>query len=173
MCDVKAADLKGSASILHIPTGLFLTGAAGKREISGNQSPAAGTAYAGPDLTWWHLSAGISQNFFGIGKTVLFGEYTQSEGGLEQTAFLTSNTGYNNNLDGNALRSSSEVTQWGLGINQFVDAAAMEVFATYKNYSLDATGFGTAGGSNASTLNKNAGGTSDFSVFMIGTRVNF
>ena len=74
---------------------------------------------------------------------------------------------------GNVNRSSSEVTQWGLGINQFVDAAAMELYATYKNYSLDANGFGTAAGSNTSLLNKGTGGTSDISVFVIGTRINF
>ncbi|MBS0243598.1 MAG: porin, partial [Proteobacteria bacterium] len=76
-CDVKTTDLKGSLSIMHIATGLFVTGAAGNREMSGTNLGTAGKlgAYTGPDARFWWLSGGISQNFFGIGKTVLFGEY--------------------------------------------------------------------------------------------------
>ena len=169
-CNVKTTDLKGSASILHIPTGLFVTGAAGKRELEGNfTSSNLNTAYIGPDLTWWHLAAGISQNFFGIGRTVLFGEYTQSEGGLEQTSFLSANALNYNFNQANTGATSSEMTQWGLGVTQHIDAAAMEVFATYKNYSLDATGFTGA----LSGLNKNAGGVSDFQTVIVGTRISF
>ncbi len=169
-CDVKASDLKGSASILHVATGLFVTGAAGQRVLEGSFSiPAAGTAYAGPDLTWWYLSGGISQNFFGIGKTVLFGEYLNSEGGLEQSAFLaTTNNNYRFNQV-NTGTSTSEVNMWGLGLTQHVDAAAMEVFATYKNYSLDATGFTGV----AASLNKGASGVADFQTVIVGTRINF
>jgi hypothetical protein len=174
VCDVTASDLKGSASILHVPTGLFLTGAAGTREIDGRQvAGVAGSAYAGPDLTFWHLSGGVAKNFFGIGNTVLFVEYSESEGGLEQFSFLTSNAGYNNNLASNAQGSSSETSSWGLGVNQYIDAAAMQVFATYKNTTLDATGFGTAAGSNADILNRGLGGTSDISTFIMGMRIDF
>ena len=169
-CNVKSSDFKGSASILHVPTGLFLTGAAGVRELEGNfTNGVAATAYAGPDLSWWHLTGGVAKNFFGIGNTVLFAEYSQSEGGLEQTAFLSANALNYNFNQVNTGASSSEVTQWGIGITQYVDAAAMEVYATYKNYSLDATGFTGA----LTGLNSNAGGVGDFSVFMVGTRVNF
>ncbi len=169
-CDVKSTDIKGSASILHVATGLFVSGAAGQRELEGSFGiPAAATAYAGPDLTWWYLSGGISQNFFGIGRTVLFGEYLNSEGGLEQSAFLST---ANNNYLFNEVQtgtSTSEVNMWGIGITQHVDAAAMEIFATYKNYSLEATGFTGA----AASLNSNAGGVSDFQTVIVGTRINF
>ncbi|MDX2158862.1 MAG: porin [Hyphomicrobiaceae bacterium] len=166
-CDVKATELKGSASILHVATGLFLTAAAGVREIEGQQTPGvAASAYAGPDDSWWYLAGGLSRNFFGIGKTVLFAEYLSNEGGLEQAAFIAASGAYNNNRVGD-VRSSSEMDMWGIGINQYIDAAAMEVFATYKNYSLDATGFADA------ALNKGTGGVSDFSTFIVGTRINF
>ena len=45
----------------------------------------------------------------------------------------------------------------------------MEIYASYKSYSLDATGFT---GANVS-LNKGAGGVSDMSLFMMGTKINF
>ncbi len=172
-CDVKVTDLKGSGSVLHVPTGLFATFAAGKREIEGSlftPGNASIQTYSGPDLKFWYLAGGVSRNFFGIGNTVLFGEYSESKGGLEQATFLGSNTGaYTLNVDG--ARTSSEVQHWGIGVNQFIDAAAMEVFAAYKNYSLDANGFT---GANL-TLNNTVGnsGVSDISVFLVGTKINF
>ncbi len=167
-CDAKATDLKGSASVLHVPTSLFLTGAAGKRELDGSGASAV-SVYAGPDNTFWYLSGGIAKNFFGIGNTVLYGEYLSSEGALEQQAFLTKSTTYNNNTVDTG-RTSSEVNMWGLGITQHVDAAAMQIYASYKNFEAEATGFQLG---NAS-LNKGVGtGISDISVFMIGTRIDF
>lgn len=168
-CDVKSSEVKGSAAILHVDTGLFLTGAAGIRELTGsNGAGLAGRNYAGPDLTWWYLAGGISKNFFGIGKTVLYGEYIQSRGGLEQVSFLAN--GANGYLANTAAtgRSNSEVQQWGVGVTQYVDAAALELFVSYKNYSLDASGF-------VSTPNLNASGSgvADISVVIAGTRINF
>ena len=166
-CDVKSKELKGSASILHVPTGLFVTGAGGQRELEG----VAGAPYIGPDLKWWYVSGGISQNFFGVGKTVLFGEYLDSRGGLEQSQFLTGTSatdadGYDPNT---AFITSSQVNMWGVGITQHIDSAAMELFATYKNYSLEANGFT---GTNA-TLNKGVSGVADFQTVIVGTRINF
>ncbi len=164
LCDAKATDLKGALSVLHVPTGLFFTGSMGRREVEGTNA-AVGSVYTGPDLTYWQIAGGIARNFFGIGNTVLFAEYSQSEGGLEQAAFLGTATGYTLNVAG--VRTTSEVTHWGIGVNQYIDAAAMEIFATYKNFSLDATGF------TQPTLNTGAGGVHDLSIFMVGTRINF
>ncbi|MFV0297049.1 MAG: porin [Hyphomicrobiaceae bacterium] len=169
-CDVTSKEVKGSASLLHVPTGLFVTGAGGQRQLDGRWDPGVyNSDYAGPDLTWWYVSGGISKNFFGVGKTVLYGEYLDSKGGLEQSAFLSTvnNNGYAVNQT-NTGRSSSEVQMWGVGVTQYLDAAAMELFATYKNYSLDASGF-----TNEPALNKNSGGVSDFSTVIVGTKINF
>ncbi|MFM9845752.1 MAG: hypothetical protein ACKVP3_01150, partial [Hyphomicrobiaceae bacterium] len=123
-CDAKTKELKGSASILHVATGLFLTGSAGTRELDATIP----NAYLGPDAEYWHLAWGVRRNFFGFGDTVLFGEYGEHSGGLAQASFFTANV--------NAV-SDNTVTNWGRGINQYIDAAAMEVFLTYKNYSID------------------------------------
>ena len=170
-CNVTTSDLKGSGSILHVPTGLFVTFAAGKRELEGSTAGTAATAYTGPDLKYWYVAGGLSRNFFGIGNTVLFAEASNSQGGLEQSMFLGTTAGYTMNVGG--VRTTSEVDHWGLGITQYVDAAAMEVFAAYKNYSLDANGFGQAN----LTLNNGSVvgglGVHDISVFLVGTRINF
>jgi len=141
LCDVKTQEVKGSASLLHVPTGLFVTGSGGQRQLDGT-----GTAGV-PDLTYWMVAAGVSQNYFGIGKTVLFGEYGEHKGGLGQTSFLVGASG----LD-------SKVTNWGLGVNQFIDAAAMEVFLTYKHFEIE-----------DNTLTS----LSDMNVVIGGARVNF
>jgi hypothetical protein len=117
-CGEKTQTLLGSASVLHVPSGLFVTGAAGRREFDVQNID---------DASFWYVAAGISQNWFGFGKTVLFGEYSQHQDFLNQ-AFATV--------------TSSEVTHWGIGVTQYVDAAAMEVFLVYKNFSLDAVEFG-------------------------------
>ncbi len=44
-CDVTVSEIKGSASILHVPTGLFLTGAYGNRELDGVNSVALGVLH--------------------------------------------------------------------------------------------------------------------------------
>ena len=126
-CEQKATEFKGSASILHVPTGLFVTGAAGQREIEGKT-----TAPASPngEATFWYVAGGVSQNWFGFGKTVLFGEYSVHTDFAQQSV-ATFAGGF-----------PSEVTHWGLGAVQYVDAAAMEVFLTYKHYEMEGVALG-------------------------------
>jgi hypothetical protein len=164
LCNVKTSEWKGALSVLHVASGLFLTGSAGTRELSGTSTGVAGSAYAGPDLNYWHLIGGISQNFFGIGRTVLFGEYGESSGGLAQAAYLGIMASHD-------ITSDNDFTYWGLGITQNIDAASMEVFVTYKNFSLDAHGF--TGGADVLNTGSAAGGASDMSTVMVGTRINF
>jgi hypothetical protein len=165
-CDVKSEELKGSLSLMHVPTGIFVSGGAGERELSGSNTAGTG-AYVGPNARFWSVAGGISQNYFGIGKTVLFGEYSEHKGGLAQQQFLAAGTQHCYNATG----CDSTVSQWGLGVNQYIDAAAMELFATYKNYSLESSGFTANGGS--SSLNKGGSGVSDMSMFIVGTRIQF
>ena len=162
-CEQKESQLKGSASILHVPTGLFATFAAGTREISdrgslggaGSRLVTAGTINAGnvdADSDFWHLALGVKKNFFGIGNTVLFGEYSEA-GDAARHVFSDV--------------TSSTMTSWGLGVNQYVDAAGgMQIFATYKNFEADVT-VATAAG------NVKVGGLNDFSTFIAGMRIDF
>ncbi|MEZ5850312.1 MAG: porin [Hyphomicrobiaceae bacterium] len=126
VCNEKETQFKGSASVMHVPTGLFVNFAAGTRERD----------VAGTDGDFWHLTGGIARNHFGIGNTVLFGEYGEHSG----------------------LGSVGTVNNWGIGVNQHIDAAAMEVFLTYKNFSYD--------GSDIATAN-------DLSIVLGGARIKF
>lgn len=57
--------LAGSASLLHVSTGLFTTVYGGRQEDH--------PAYA--DLQMWQVRGGLHRNWFGIGATSLFAEY--------------------------------------------------------------------------------------------------
>jgi hypothetical protein len=138
-CNRKDTEFKGSASVLHVGTGLFVTGAWGTREIE-NKDPIG--LNANFDVNFWYLAGGLRRNFFGIGDTVLFGEYSE----------------HNDFVRINFSDPSSEVTHWGLGVVQYVDAAAMEVFLTYKNFEASAT---------------TAPDIEDFSVVIGGARISF
>jgi hypothetical protein len=143
-CSRKESQLKGSASVLHVSTGLFLTGAAGTRDIEDKSTFATNRNF---DANFWYLAGGISQNWFGIGKTVLFGEYSEHNDALKY-AF--------------ADVTESKATVWGLGVVQYVDAAAMEIFLTYKSYSADVdTTLGTVSG------------LEDFQTVIGGARISF
>lgn len=133
-CNRKDTEFKGSASVLHVATGLFLTGAWGTRDVD--------TGATSFDMGFWYLAGGVRRNFFGFGDTVLFAEYS------EHSDFARMNF----------ADPSSEVTHWGLGINQYIDAAAMEVFLTYKNFEASAT---------------TAPNIEDFQAVIGGARVNF
>lgn len=60
--------VSGSASLLHIQTGLFLNGVYGKTSDL-------------IDVKVMHLTGGVQRNWFGIGATTMFGEYGKLDGG--------------------------------------------------------------------------------------------
>jgi hypothetical protein len=137
-CNRKDTEIKGSASLLHVASGLFVTAAGGKRETENKDPIGLNSDF---DQKFWYVAAGIRKNFLGIGDTVLFGEYS------EHTDFVKL-----------AFSDSfSDVTHWGIGVNQYIDAAAMEVFLTYKSFSADVS----------------SGPINDFSAVIGGARVNF
>jgi hypothetical protein len=147
----KISQVKGSASILHVATGLYLTGAYVRQD-----NDTAGR----PDTTLYYVNGGIAKNWTGLGNTVLYGEYARVNDGL---------TGLSSDpldADGiaNGLVTDSHATVWGLGVVQNVDAAAMELFLAYRRYSASIDT--TVGG--ARTLDYN-----DMDVVMGGARVKF
>jgi predicted porin len=105
----EATIVTGSLSILHVATGLFVSGTGSSRQLD------IGSATTG-DSTYWSVRGGITKNWFGIGNTVLYGEY------------------HNSDVDA-AQRGTAEIA--GAGVVQNIDAASMELFLAYKNHSVD------------------------------------
>ena len=61
-------NFNGSASIMHTPTGLFITASAGQIE-KGNDD----------EDTFYQVKGGIQQSWSPLGKTTLYGEYIEAE----------------------------------------------------------------------------------------------
>lgn len=98
----------GSASVKHLPTGIFVTGAAGQLEGQGPLSFI-------PNLKGWQVQSGVEEKWLALGHTTVFGEFGE----------LT--------IDG----SSSTPRLMGLGLVQAVDQAALDVYVNWRRYELD------------------------------------
>jgi hypothetical protein len=172
------------AGIQHDATGLFVQGGYLRDSFgSGVRGTANGvTSFADfsiqPDRTQWAIQAGISQNWFGIGKTTLFGEYGRNEDFGVGTTF---NFGTFNPATGAVVAgatrtiASAETEYWGIGIVQAVDAAAMDLYLGYKHFSADVTS--CAGGAVANLATCQLGATAtdikDFDLVVGGARIKF
>lgn len=147
---VEMKDLKGSASVMHVNSGLFLTAAAGRREVN--------LGFPGlvdvKDGTFWHVMGGIKKNWFGIGGTGLYAEYQEAKDFLGL------------NILSGAAATTSTVNMWGFGITQTIDAAQMDLYLAYKNYSGDASL--AVGGTTVGSVKAD-----DFSAVIGGARISF
>ncbi len=124
--------LVGSVSALHVPTGLNITFAAGQREYDSTRE----------DASYWYVKGGLLRRFNRLGMTAVYGEYGDYEGQF-----------------GGGAPLNSESSVWGVGVVQYIDAAAMEVFASYRQYDFD----------NAVAV----GESDDLSAVMLGARIKF
>ena len=100
-----------SASIQHTPSGLYLAGAYGytwddTNNVTGSED----------NNEAWHVTGGINQKFFAMGKTNIWGMYTQADRGIEPTGV------------------DSQLVVYGAGIEQSIDAAAMEMYFWWKRF---------------------------------------
>ncbi len=150
----------------HVPTGLFVYAAYGQENNDGvnltsailgaNTIPLA--VHGGHDNDHWYVKAGLRRKFSALGHTVMYGEYGQY------------NDMYHPGFDAleliPGLDVTSEMTSWGLGVVQEVDAAAMSLWLTYRNYS------GELGGSiaNVGSLNVDF---EDLHIVKAGALINF
>lgn len=150
----KITDTKGSASIKHMGTGIFVTAAGGLREVDWTVS-GGGFSASAKDAHFWHVIAGIEQNWFGFGKTTLFGEAHNAK---HMVGYSFAGPGVSASID-------STANMWGVGVIQAVDAAAMDLFLSYKRFSADATL--SAPGLNAKV------DVHDFSAVIAGARIQF
>jgi hypothetical protein len=118
--DVKCNQLGLSASVMHVATGLYVKGSYGRRKDD-NRKIVFGADAESTD-TMWYLQGGIEQKWLSFGKTTVFGEYLENRMGHVVPA---------------ATAAALEGTMWGIGLNQSVEAAAMDLYISYRQYSFD------------------------------------
>jgi len=154
--------IAGSVSVLHAPTGLNLTFAAGQREF--NNEPLRDEA------TFYYVKAGLFQRYNSLGKTAIYGEYGQfndmffvnGADGVDEQAIITALGG-----GANGVINGSEANVWGVGLVQYVDAAAMQLYVAYRHYDVDFD-LVNAGGAGIA-----ANGADDFDSVLAGGRIEF
>jgi hypothetical protein len=155
----KDADIfQVGASILHVPSGLFVYGLYQREENNGTQWLALTqngfVNSAANENDVWYIKAGIKRAWMPAGATVIFGEYGRYEdqfaglcgipfGDDGNACIFNLATGVNNN--GTAILTptsitGSEVDRWGVGIVQEVDSAAMHLFARWQHLEVDIHG---------------------------------
>lgn len=135
-----AGYFQAGAYLQHVKSGLFLYGAYGK-EYNDNILDDGNAFKLGipgnltaeqPDGHVWYIKAGIRQNWLPLGATVLYGEYEERNDMFHPDMIALG-------VDG------SQNKQWGLGVVQEIDAAAMSLWLTYRNYETSFSGPGVAG----------------------------
>jgi hypothetical protein len=124
-------------SLMHVPSGLFAQGHYTKLSV-GAQNPLTGAFDPDKDATRWDIQAGIAKNWFGIGNTVLYGEYSQHHNFKFADAVYTC-TGVNGTNGCNAVAAPTalkgdDLKIWGLGVVQNIDAAATELYLSYRHF---------------------------------------
>ena len=122
--DLESELFEVGASIMHTPTGIFVAGSYSDHELS--DSP-AGLGPNVADTDSWYIKAGIKQRWNSLGATAIYGEYAEYNDGL---------VGTNDAVVG--VVTDSEVQRYGVGIHQWIDAAAMQLYAKWDRYELDA-----------------------------------
>jgi hypothetical protein len=125
---------QGSASVMHVPTGLYLNGAIVNQEY--REGPGTVDLNLGgqrPDTRLYYVQGGIAKNWTGLGNTVVYGEWARVDDGA--SGLVTAG--------GDSLLST-RVNMWGLGIVQHIDAAAMELYLAYRQFEASADSFAGA-----------------------------
>lgn len=129
-----AAALQVGGYIQHVPTGLFVYGAYGKEYIDGEvfTTPPAAAFRTKPEGENWYVKAGIRQKWTPLGHTVLYGEYGENDDKISNDNFAAGIT-------------ASNLTQYGVGVVQEIDAAAMSLWLSWRHYDAEVTCDGVFG----------------------------
>ena len=166
-----AQAVQAGAYIEHIPTGLWVYGAYSKEFIDQLIDPALSFQFGGdasdkPEGNQWYVKAGIRQRWTPFGHTILYGEYGRNNDRMSSQAFLAGVT-------------STELRQYGVGVVQEIDAAAMSVWLGWRHYNADATctstpdGFCDAGAGDSPSLNAGHNNLNSMDIIKGGALINF
>ncbi len=143
----------GGASVMHA-SGLYVNVTGGVEEKK-SRKDAAGHQV---DASYIYGQAGIHRKFLPVGATTVYGEVAQySDFGVGQDIA--------SGPKGATVKvREGDVNRWGLGVTQAFDSAALELYAQYHHYSLDAT-------STAAT--NNSVKVEDWDAVLTGAKIKF
>jgi hypothetical protein len=179
-------------STMHNPTGLFVQSHYNAADYGGAiiGAPSGywgeGTQHKKPG-NYWLVQGGISKNWFNYGRTTVYGEYGMAN---DWGADFTNATGTTFGRDYTTAGfmpvrgvTETEMTVWGFGIAQDIDAANTTLYAGYRHFSSDIVctdhvaaatcSGGVAVGAAAGTFTTHKLVTEGADVILMGTRVRF
>ena len=143
--DTKCNQFGGSVSVLHKETGLFANFGAGiKRDDLIQQSALFATRGADDEQTFWSVQGGIEKKWTKLGKTTIYGEYYDYEGGANTRLISGSFAGTGAATP--AAVVSTGVQSYGFGVAQGIEAAAMTVYLSYRHVEGEIEAVTTANG---------------------------
>ena len=130
----------GSLALMHTASGLFAQGHYAQSEFQN-----------GEEAKFWMVQGGITKNWFGLGNTSLYGEYGEAQDYIKAGVAGTF-AGF--------PAANSDVTFYGIGVVQQIDAAAMEVYLGWRRFEVDVGGVcpGACGGPGSDDLDLVHGG---------------
>jgi predicted porin len=135
----------GSVSVVHEVSGLFVNFGAGikKDDLIDNTTLFATSAITPDDeQTFWALQAGIEKKWIPLGKTTIYGEYYDYEGGANTR---TLDAGFAGTANSAAVISTG-LQSYGFGFAQGFDAAALTLYVSYRHVEGDISVANTVGG---------------------------
>ncbi|GBF25007.1 hypothetical protein MnTg02_00035 [bacterium MnTg02] len=106
LVDPETETVNGSISVMHVPTGLNVTFAAGERDF----------ADAVEDGQFYYVKVGIKQKWFASGATAIAVSYYKGE---------------DINTDADFINDETET--WSVAVVHNIDAAAMEIYAAWDH----------------------------------------
>ncbi len=126
--DVDVDRVFGSASIMHVPSGVYLSVAGGI--IERNSDELDDLDVDADEGEWYYAQLGITKKWTSYGATTLFVEYGQYNDTVNGLGFNSTGTdGSIANID--SIVTGSEVTRYGFGVTQAFDSAALELYANF------------------------------------------
>lgn len=163
-------EVKGSASVLHIPTGLFATAAYVHREFHGkdpSDQAVFGENTTGlvtppgsnrPATNYLYTASGFRKRYTSLGDTSIYGEWARVNDAI---------TGLNEAGLGEV--TDSRLDMIGAAICQNIDAAAMDIYFGFRHFSFDTQGVRTFAG----TVRDSPEPLSDINFAYTGVRIQY
>ncbi len=169
--DTRCENLGGSISIIHEASGLFVNAGTGIKndELLNGTAAFIGTG-ADDEQTFWAIQAGVEKKFNEFGKTTIYGEYYDYQGGANGRRTIGAADALNP-LGATAAIWSSGVEMFGAGIIQGFDNAALQIYLSYRHYEADLTLRGLVGGVASGALADAA--LEDLDIVMTGAIIKF
>jgi hypothetical protein len=170
--DCHAVGLSGS--MMHIGTGLYVHAAYGYLQDENREALFASHNFVGADDRdeHWYLQAGIEQRFVSPGKTTIYGEFFRGDTGAGLAHGGARDLGQLSGSTDPTFIASSDVDVWGFGLVQSIDAAAMDLYIGYRNYSADVTTATVVNGEPEDIVSGKLG-VQDFQAVMTGGVIRF